>query len=132
MEVLVKTVSGKTIKLVVESSDPIDCATVKIDEDTAITLDVQKELTDPFEIIIKTLDAQSFTLVVGSSDTIRSVRAKIKEKIKGYPDVDEQRLIFEGKQLCDDSHILKDYHIHNKSIIRLIPRLGGGSSKRKR
>ncbi|XP_047335380.1 polyubiquitin-like [Impatiens glandulifera] len=127
MEVLVKTVAGKTIKLVVESSDPIDCATVKIDEDTAITLDVEKELTDPFEIIIKTLDAQSITLVVGSSDTIRSVRAKIKEKIKGCPDVDEQRLIFEGRYLSDD-HILKDYHIHNNSIIRLFPILRGGGS----
>ncbi|XP_047335381.1 polyubiquitin 3-like [Impatiens glandulifera] len=125
MEVFVKTVSGKTIKLVVESPDPIVCATVKI-EDTTITLDVQKEPTDQFEIIINIAHTQSITLTVGSSDTIHSVRAKINERIKVFPDF-EHRLLFEGRVLCDDS-TLKDYHIHNKSTIYLIPHTWGGSS----
>ncbi|XP_047335376.1 polyubiquitin 11-like [Impatiens glandulifera] len=131
MQVFIKSVAGKTIKLVVDSSDSIDFATVKI-EDTTITVDVQKEPTDQFEIILKTPNGPIFTFNnVGSSDTIHSFKVKIEEKIKIYA-VDEQRLIFEGKQLCDDSHTLNDYHIHNKSTIYLIPRVGGGTSKRKR
>ncbi|XP_047335375.1 polyubiquitin-like [Impatiens glandulifera] len=122
MQVFVKTVAGKTIKLVVESSvDTIESATVKI-EDMTIKLDVQKEPTYQFEIIIlNTIDYQKFTLIVASSDTIHSVKAKIEEKVEGYP-LHEQRLLYDNTRL-DDSLTLNDYHIYSKSTLDLCRRI---------
>jgi hypothetical protein len=57
---------------------------------------------------------------VNDEDTIASIKAKIavKEEIP----VDEQRLVFNGRQLEDDCQI-KDYNIQNDSHIHLVLRL---------
>lgn len=75
------------------------------------------------QIFIKTLQGKTMTLDVADTDTIASVKQKIFEK-ENIPQ-DQQRLVFNGKQL-EDNMTINDYNIQADANIHLVLRLRGG------
>lgn len=71
-------------------------------------------------IFIKTLQGKSIPMEVLSSDTIQSVKSRILDK-EGIP-VDQQRLVFNGKQL-EDTNTIGDYGVTSDSSVHLVLRL---------
>ena len=89
----------------------------RISSDTIISLKKKKIGGQYF---VKTLEGKTLVLELDPSDTIENVKAKIQDK-EGIPP-DQQRLIWEGKQL-EDNRTIAQYNIPMGDFFYLILRL---------
>lgn len=76
------------------------------------------------QLLVKTLAGKTITVDVEEGDTVEQLKQKINEK-EGIP-VDQQRLIFGGKQL-ESERMLTDYGVTAGATMHLVLRLRGGS-----
>lgn len=75
-----------------------------------------------FQIYIKRMDGETTTVDTSYTDSIYRIKEKIQYK-EGVP-LNDQRLIFQGRQL-EDNRTLSDYNIKENFTLHLILRLRG-------
>ena len=150
LTIFVVILSGVTIKFDIESLDTIKNIKETIKESKGISIEQQilfldeKELEDDknlfdyniqnyfiyldlrikgvIKILFTMLTGKNFYLLVQSSDTLKETKIKIENKEK-IP-LEQQRLLFAGKEL-EDNKTFNDYNIKNEDTIHLALRLKG-------
>ena len=70
------------------------------------------------QIFVKTLTGSIITLEVSGTDTIGNVKQKITDK-EGIP-VNQQRLVYDDKQLENDDMTLDEYGIKRENTIHIV------------
>lgn len=75
------------------------------------------------KLYVKTLKDETIILHVKATDTVEHMKEQIQYITRIY--IDQQRLIFAGKQL-EDGRTITDYNIRPESTLHLVTRLRGG------
>lgn len=87
-------------------------------------IEIAKKSSNPFRnkqremfIFIKTLSGKTITFDLEATDTIASLKSKIKDR-ENVP-VDQQRILFAGKEL-DDGNTLQSSGVSKEAILHLV------------
>ncbi|KAB2631480.1 ubiquitin-NEDD8-like protein RUB2 [Pyrus ussuriensis x Pyrus communis] len=122
MQIFVKTLTGKTITLEVESSDTIDnmVELLQTNIQKESTLHLVLRLRGGTMIKVKTLTGKEIEIDIEPTDTIDRIKERLRRKREFL------QLIYAGKQLGDDK-TAKEYNIEGGSVLHLVLALRGGS-----
>ncbi|GLJ51502.1 hypothetical protein SUGI_1094780 [Cryptomeria japonica] len=120
MQIFVKTLTGKTITLEVESSDTIDNVKAKIQDKEGIPPDQQR---GGLSIKVKTLTGKEVEIDIEPTDTIERIKELVEQR-EGIPPL-QRKLIYGGKQLNDEK-TAKDYGFEGGCVLHLVLALRGG------
>lgn len=102
---------------------PMEASLASLSISAGASLDF-KSSTPNFYISVKTLTGKKISIGgIGSTSTVDHVKQKI-QNLEGIP-TDQQRLIFNGKQL-EDGRTCADYEIEEADVVHLVLRLRGG------
>ena len=77
---------------------------------------------DGFTVFIKELTGRTYTLIIGADNTVEDLKTLLNNQ-SNIP-VDQQRLIFSGKQMEND-RTMDYYNVRYECTIHLVLRLGG-------
>ncbi|KEP63307.1 UNVERIFIED_CONTAM: ubiquitin family protein [Hammondia hammondi] len=78
-----------------------------------------------FNLQVKTMSGKTVVLDnVQGSDSILEIKRRVEQR-EGIP-VDQQRLVFNGKQL-ENGKTVQDYDLSENSVLHLVLRLRGGA-----
>lgn len=146
MKIFVKSSTGRTVCLRVNPADTVHTVKTKIQEQQYLVYDgVQLEddrtladygiehksvldLKEKMQIfIVETLAGTTITLEVESSETIDNIKERIKES-EGFPK-GQQCLIFDNKQLEDNSTLADNNISEGSTLLLVLHRLLGGTMR---
>ena len=119
---ILRTFDEKRINIINESNIKDGAELYLILKPSIKLISKNKKSKDCFSIMLKTTTGLKIPVEVWDDLTIINLK-QIVEFLEDIP-VDEQRMIFEGKQM-NDSKTIKDNNIKNGSIIHIVLRLRG-------
>ena len=90
----------------------------------AIVQSIEEQNDSSIRIHVRNLTGKTITFIVDPNDTLETIKEKISEKSGIIPD--NQRLIFNGKELTDNNQTLAECGVRHETIMHIVVRLPGG------
>lgn len=115
--------SGYTVEAQISGADLVGGLQIEVTPMKEEQLDFTMTTDGHFTLYVNTLTGDTITLSVAKYNTVDEIKSKVQDK-EGIPP-DQQRMIFNGKQL-EDGRTLYDYCIGPGGVVHLVLRLRGG------
>lgn len=129
LDEFIKVNSSYSTNIVMDKTTTTEEKVEKLEEEEDNSEEKEEiDMSGSLRIFVKLLTGNTITLYANPECTIEYLKKKIQKR-EGIP-IDQQRLIFCGKQL-EDMNTISNYSIEDSSTLHLTLRLkGGGDSKK--